>query len=174
MRHTRPFFILECAGRALATTALWIGVPLSGPLGSLQPIQSGVAAPLCHLSKRASQLPRLTAKLFSPTEVIEEWHWLFTPSLAVLTASKRAIITTQRASRSLTMMPRLIARCAERCSSFPAVIRRFPASSKMESMCNRDGAIRFGVERSTTDGRCVRPETQYLLEGRSRADKSAV
>src|SRR6267143_6034211 len=44
----------------------------------------------------ASQLPRSTAKLPSPTEVIEEWHWLFTPSLAVLTASKRANITTQR------------------------------------------------------------------------------
>src|SRR5439155_21007527 len=93
---------------------------------------------------------------FLPTEVIEEWHWLFTLSLAVLTASKRVIITTQRASLSLIMMPRPIARCGQRCSSFQVVIPPFPASSRTENISSRGGVIRFAVERSTTDEPCVR------------------
>ncbi|MDX6575949.1 MAG: hypothetical protein QOE96_1902 [Blastocatellia bacterium] len=32
-------------------------------------------------------------------------------------------------------------------------------------MSNQDGAIRFEVERSTTDEPCVRREIKYLLEG---------
>lgn len=145
LRHARPFF-------SLVWSRLQAGFSSS---------QNRLKAELQTIQIAASQLTQSTARLLSPTEVID-WHWLFTLSLAVLTVSKRATITTQRASPSLIMTPKPIASCAGRCSSFPVVIRRFPASSKTENLYSQVGAIRFVVERSTTDEPCARQNVFIL------------
>ena len=82
--------------------------------------------------------------------------WLSTRNLAVRIVSRRVTTTTRKAYRLSIATRKLIASIGQRCSSFRATIQPFPASSRTASTSSRVGAIRFVVERCTTDGPCAR------------------